>query len=420
MNYIDDDTYIEKFNLILNNFIKNSSSMAVITTDTDLNIISTNNYAAHLLTGRTSQELLINPSPQRIQELIATYEHENSPIFKGKITYALNKGFITLNGEIHLLGNTVLIVSEYDSEESEEINSAMIKLNHEVNELNRQLLRSKAELNDTLNKLKDTQAKLIQSEKMSALGQLVAGVAHEINNPLSFVMSNITSLENNIADIENFNSLLLKSFTENADQINSLMVKSNFNYSIDEIKDIKRSSLDGLERIRKIVIDLKRFSRINESREKVINLKENLESTINMIRPSLKTGNIKLVLDINDTLEINCYPAELNQVILNMLINSIQAINHDEGIIKLKAHEENRSCIIEISDNGCGIPKELQSKIFDPFFTTKAIGKGTGLGLSISYSIITDLHKGTIEVFSNQDSGPVSGSLFKIILPIQH
>ncbi len=276
------------------------------------------------------------------------------------------------------------------------------------------------ELNQTLQELKEAQTQLVDSEKMASLGQLTAGVAHEINNPINFVSSNITPLKQDINDlttiIDKYSELTNSTeIEEKLQEIETLKNSLDYNYLKEELQIIINGIENGAKRTTEIVSGLKNFSRMDESDLQLANINEGINSTLVILKSSL--DNIQLEKKLNPLPKIECYPGKLNQVFMNLINNSIQAIeenksNITKGIITIETLEKEDSILISIADNGIGMNKDTQKKIFDPFFTTKKVGQGTGLGLSIVYTIIQN-HQGKIEVQSNINEGCV----FTIILP---
>ncbi len=276
--------------------------------------------------------------------------------------------------------------------------------------------QAKQQLQDTLSELRMTQTMLVHSEKMNALGQVVAGVAHEINNPIAFVNSNVHSLRGTFAElVEAYNDL--EAFARAGAQpaalagLDKLRQTADVDFLLDDTQDLIDQTLTGLRRVKTIVEELRKFSRLDEAEYKVANLRENVESTLLVASGELR-ARVAVTVDIDPTLEFRCAPAELNQVFLNIVINAAQAID-GEGQITISAREESNCVVIAFTDSGSGIPPEVIGHIFDPFFTTKPVGTGTGLGLAISHKIIVDGHKGTISA----DSTPGAGTTFTIRLP---
>lgn len=276
-------------------------------------------------------------------------------------------------------------------------------------------LKRAAEKFDMREQLEQAQIQLLQSEKMASLGQLAAGVAHEINNPIGFVNSNLGTLKKyseKIVDVISQLSRLVEE-SKNDELINnfrSIKSKSKIDFIIEDIDSIIDESMEGTGRVKQIVLDMKNYSRIDSKKLEEYNINEGIESTLNIVRNEIKY-NCEVKKDLNELPLIKCFPQQLNQVIMNLLVNASQSIE-GKGIITIKTEPVEGGINIEIGDNGSGIPHEIIDKIFDPFFTTKDIGKGTGLGLNIVYNVIKK-HGGTIDV----DSKIGIGTTFKIHLP---
>lgn len=309
----------------------------------------------------------------------------------------------------------------------------------------RQINQQMQELENTLKKLQETQSHLIHTEKMSSLGLMVAGVAHEINNPLSFIKGNIHHAKDYITDLLELVNLVQAKYdrfdSEIADKINEI----DLDFLSEDLPHILKSIEDGADRIKQIVLSLRKFSHLDESQIKPVDIHAGIESTLILLRNRLNAKNgqeISLSKNYGNLPLVECYASQLNQVFLNILVNAIDALNSsnisgDKSLPKItitteskfesnlpedaRNHPENlsrvnpTSVLISISDNGCGIPDQIKSKIFDPFFTTKPVGKGTGLGLSISYQIIVEKHQGKLQCFSELGSG----TTFQIEIPIR-
>lgn len=271
-------------------------------------------------------------------------------------------------------------------------------------------------LNDTMNNLKEAQSQLIQSEKMASLGQLTAGVAHEINNPINFVSANIKPLKDDLADLItciNFykQTVKEKGLEKEFEEVEKFNVKTDIDYVLNEVNELLQGIEEGASRTSEIVKGLRNFSRIDQHEVKKANLNDGIESTLTLLHSTYR-NRIEIIKEYGDIPEIECFPGQLNQVFMNLLSNAIQAIN-GEGKIFIKTSANETNVRISIKDTGPGMTEEIKSKIFDPFFTTKEIGKGTGLGLSISYGII-EKHDGKMEVLSS----PGQGAEFILTLPL--
>ena len=273
--------------------------------------------------------------------------------------------------------------------------------------------------------IKKSQAMLMQSEKLASIGQLAAGVAHEINNPMGFISSNLNTLNEYLDDIKSLISRYKDSSlcgdeerVKLLSEIESFEEDIDIEYILDDLDKIIEESKEGADRVKKIVSDLKDFSRVDHGDKEFFNINQGLESTLNVVWNELKYKS-EVIRDYGDIPEIECYPQELNQVFMNILVNAGQAIAK-KGEIRISTRLANGNSAgndrleVRISDTGIGIPEENLSKIFDPFFTTKPVGKGTGLGMNISYSII-EKHKGEIRV----ESEVGKGTTFFIGLPVE-
>lgn len=337
-------------------------------------------------------------------------EEHNDLVFEGLMTignYA-DVSFV-LQSRVFRRNNQILVYAEADVPDLFEENKKMSVLNQAVNNLQRQLIKEKRNLQATLAELKETQQLLIHSEKMNAMGKLVAGVAHELNNPIAFVYSNLFSLDKYVAEVFDTirhyeNAAELNGNQELIATIKQLRVKNDLDYLEEDISDLTKESKVGIERVKTIVEDLRRFSRLDESDIKHVDLIENIRSTESIVRAEIARKNIHYQFIGPSQLQLECYPGQLNQAMLNVLINAIDAVQPG-GRIFLIVTDESDKINIEVTDDGQGIPEEIKNRIFEPFFTTKPVGSGTGLGLSITYKIIHDLHKGTIVVESTVQQG---------------
>ncbi len=292
----------------------------------------------------------------------------------------------------------------------------LIRKNQEIEESRKNVQLTLEKLAAAYEELKTSQAKILQQEKMASIGQLAAGVAHEINNPMAFIASNLGTLDKYIRRLKDFiqaQSETIKSLKaiEAIEKLDKKRKELKLDYTIDDIDLLVKESRDGSERVQKIVQELNRFSRMDNAEYKEANINECMESSINIVWNELKQ-KATLHKDYGNLPQTKCYPLKLNQVFINLLINAIHAIEK-KGKIKIKTWEKGGSIWVTVSDTGCGIPRENQSKIFEPFFTTKEVGKGTGLGLNISYEII-QRHKGEISFESKKGKG----TTFTIRMPI--
>ncbi|WP_175579451.1 sensor histidine kinase [Vibrio hepatarius] len=289
---------------------------------------------------------------------------------------------------------------------------------NDLTTLSRRLRREQNELKKTLINLKKAQSQLLQSEKMASIGQLSAGIAHEINNPLGFITSNIQTLDDYFRKITEVVKSLEQVIDDTDDEAlvakkRTLMEQSQLAYVLEDVTDLISESLEGSSRVMAIVKNLKEFSHADDSEWAYSDLCQGLDSTLRIINNEIKyTATVELEYD-DDLPLVYCQPMQLNQVFLNLLVNASQAIK-ENGVIRVSVQSTNDDYVqIKIQDNGTGIPEENLTNIFEPFFTTKPVGHGTGLGLSVSYGIINE-HKGKIEV----ESEVGVGTTFTITLPV--
>ena len=268
--------------------------------------------------------------------------------------------------------------------------------------------------------LKKAQGQLVEQEKLAGLGQMVAGIAHEINNPLSFVSNNIAVLQRDLPALRELVSIYQRGDAALAEHQPELMrvigeraEAMDLNYTLPNLDDLLSRSREGLRRIQQIVKDLRDFARLDENMVAEADINAGVESTVNIIRGRAKKKNVDIVVDAGHVALLTCCPSRVNQVIMNLIANAIDA-SSEGGCVKVRTFEEGGSVCVEVSDRGSGIDPAVMGRIFDPFFTTKPQGEGVGLGLSISYGIARD-HGGSIDVRSE----PGRGATFTLRLPVR-
>lgn len=306
--------------------------------------------------------------------------------------------------------------------------TALLKLNQQLEERVRERTQALTEANQTLQmeknqqtllnqKLQETQAHLVQSEKMASIGQLAAGVAHEINNPLGYIYSNLNSLKQYIQELTKAAELAERLAGQLADNHPDVQAFKQFKNTVDldflkdDAADLVEESLEGATRAKKIVQDLRDFSRIDKQGREMFDLEAGIDATLNIVNNELKY-KAEVVKEYGGIKPFECVGAQLNQVFMNLLVNAAQAIE-DFGKITVRTGYQDADWVwVDVEDNGQGMSEATRMRIFDPFFTTKPVGKGTGLGLSLSYKIIQD-HHGRIEI----DSEIGRGTRFRIYLP---
>jgi len=332
-------------------------------------------------------------------------------------------------------GETVdaLVLARAPGETPDELDDVAVALNEMTRSLAEQrdklevlVAQRTAELqhaNDDLvctnRRLEQAQTQLVHSEKMASIGVLAAGVAHEINNPIGFVSSNLGALSGYVADLlrlidayEATEPALAKAAPQQMAAVEQAKSAIDLAYVRDDVGDLGRETAEGLARVTKIVQDLKDFSHVGESRWQMSDLHRGIDSTLNIARNEIKY-KVEVVKAYGELPEIECLPSEINQVFMNLFVNAAQAIEH-RGEIRIATGAAGDEVWAEVSDNGRGIAAANLPRIFEPFFTTKPVGQGTGLGLALSYSIVRK-HHGRLEVRSTEGVG----TTFRITLPVR-
>jgi two-component system, NtrC family, sensor kinase len=317
-----------------------------------------------------------------------------------------------------------LLAEQYEANQKLELYSQTLQ--EKIEERTQALQQKNIDLKHTLQELRRTQSQLIQNEKMSSLGHLVAGIAHEINNPVNFIYGNLKHTDDYTQQLLCLLELYQKHYPYPEPEIQNAKQEADIEYLTEDLPKMLTSMKIGANRIREIVLSLRIFSRLDEAEFKNADIHEGIDSTLLILQHRLKSQSdrpkITVIKEYSEIPKIQCFAGQLNQVFMNILANAIDALEEafqngfcPDPIIRISSAQVNENVVIQIVDNGIGIPEAIQSHIFDPFFTTKPVGKGTGMGLSISYQIITEKHGGYLRCISS----PGQGTEFVIAIPIR-
>ncbi|PMB51567.1 histidine kinase [Fischerella thermalis CCMEE 5201] len=320
---------------------------------------------------------------------------------------------------------------QQQQEVNKQLESYSLTLEEKVEARTQELSEKNNYLKQLLDELHHTQTQMVQSEKMSALGQMVAGVAHEINNPINFIYANLSYVEQYTQDLLKLVQHYQQYYPNPPQALQEELKAVELEYLAEDLIKILQSMKVGTDRICEIVLSLRNFSRLDEAEFKAVNIHEGIDSTLMILQHRLKANvqrpEIKVIKEYGQLPPVECYPGQLNQVFMNLLANAIDALEESNqgrsfaqiasnpNIIHISTIKADNQVIISIADNGLGIPQAIHSKLFDPFFTTKPVGKGTGLGLSISYQIVTEKHHGRLYC----NTTPGQGTKFVIEIPIR-
>lgn len=340
---------------------------------------------------------------------------------------APSEAMVLLQSFVGVVSLTILIVLSTINQQ--EMAEQQLKQANEL--LESRVAERTAELSQTLIDLQKTQTQLVQTEKMSSLGQLVAGVAHEINNPVNFIHGNLMHTAEYAHNLLDLVDLYQQYYPDVEPAIQDAIEVSDLEFLKQDFPKILQSMQVGADRIREIVQSLRNFSRLDEAEFKAVNIHEGLDSTLMILQNRLKKTasrpELQVIKNYSNLPLVECYPGQLNQVFMNVLSNAVDALDADNRVNMSHAGRANSRTIsistevsrtnwvrIRIADNGSGMTEEIRAKLFDPFFTTKPIGKGTGLGLSISYQIVTEKHHGNLFCHST----PNQGTEFVIEIPV--
>jgi two-component system, NtrC family, sensor kinase len=389
------------------------------------------NGATRTMLGYEPEEMLGN----LFTEYLAPEEAEKSAqefqrVLQAGSTFQYESAFVAKDGRVV---NTIVSAVVIHDEQGSVVE--MIGTMSDISDRKRseiQLRQQTQQLEKTLAELQSAQSHLVQSEKMSSLGQLVAGVAHEINNPVNFIYANLNYANDYIQDLLKVVEIYQRYYPDPSPELQAEVETVELEFLMNDLPKLFTSMKVGADRIQKIVLSLRNFSRMDEAEYKPVDIHEGIDSTLmilqNRTKPRPEHPGIRINRDYEDLPQVECYAGQLNQVFMNIFSNAIDALEERDSERSLhemaeapsiiSVHTEitdNNRVLIRIVDNGTGIPESVRQRIFDPFFTTKPVGKGTGMGLAISYQVITEKHGGTLKCLST----PGQGTEFVIEIPIR-
>jgi PAS domain S-box-containing protein len=368
--------------------------------------------------GKTDLDLFPRPLAEK-------YRHDDAQVIREQRAYETTEEHVTPDGSTHYVQIIKSPLRDADGriigiqvifwDVTEQIRAAQ-----QLRSQNEQLQAMALSEREAHEALKSAQSRMVQSAKLAGLGEMVAGVAHEINNPLSFVGNNVAVLQRDLADVREVIDLYRKAegAIEKVDpglsgEIREQWERGDLEYTLGNLQGLLSRTREGLRRIQRIVGDLRIFARLDEGELDEVDLNAGIESTVNIVLGNAKKRQVTLALDLQPVPTISCFAAKINQVVMNLVSNAIDA-SEEGGEVVVRSRAEPGGVRVEVEDQGSGIEPAIRERIFDPFFTTKPVGVGTGLGLSISYGIVVD-HGGQIEVESN----PGQGAKFIVHLPLK-
>lgn len=355
-----------------------------------------------------------------------------SPLEWKNFINAVDDAYSQFDNDHRMIERSLELSSIELSDANSQLRELLTTVEGKVVERTAEVTQANKKLEQALTDLQKMQVQLIQSEKMSALGQLIAGIAHEINNPVNFIHANLSHLSSYTSDLLTFVELSQKCCSEMNVAIDKMAEDIDLEFMKNDLPKIIQSMEVGTSRIREIVLSLRNFSHLGEAEFKQVDIHQGLDDTLLILKHRLSSqgssSQVEVIKEYGDLPLVNCFAGQLNQVFLNILVNAIDALEDTKFIdrhqilptihswIKIQTIViDNQYIEIAIADNGIGIAESIQQQIFNPFFTTKPVGQGTGMGMAISYQIITEGHKGKLTFASTLGKG----TEFKIQIPIR-